>query len=86
MGDADAAAWTAADPAAHPLAHPGRRSSTATPTTLSPRGLDRLPKRQGPNTGQELLRLPGVGHMELIDPAEPAFRVVLDAVARLAGS
>ncbi len=43
-------------------------------------------KRQALENRPELLRLPGVGHDELIEPAVPAFRVVLDAVARLAGS
>jgi acetyl esterase/lipase len=86
MGDADEAAWTAADPAAHPvlarlvLVH-GEADDTV-PVEVAERFLD----RQGPTAGHELLRLPAVGHMELIEPAQSAFRVVLDAVARLSGS
>jgi hypothetical protein len=50
------------------------------PVEVAERYLD----RQGPRAHHELIRLAGVGHMELIDPAEPAFAVVLDVVARLA--
>jgi acetyl esterase/lipase len=84
MGDADDAAWWAADPAAHPAVIPvvlihGEADDTV-PVEVAERYLD----RQGPAAGHELIRLPGVGHDELIDPDEPAFAVVLDAVARLA--
>ena len=85
MGDADAAAWRAADPAAHPALAPvvliHGESDDDVPVEVAERYLD----RQGPNAHHELIRLPGVGHDELIDPAAPAFAVVLDAVARLAG-
>jgi acetyl esterase/lipase len=86
MGDADAAAWTAADPAAHPALTPVVLVHGDADDTVPPEVSMSYLKRQGPDTRPELLRLPGVGHMEVIDPAEPAFRVVLDAVARLAGS
>ena len=84
MGDADDAAWSAADPAAHPALAPvvlihGEADDTV-PVEVAERYLD----RQGPRAHHELIRLAGVGHMELIDPAEPAFTVVLDVVARLA--
>jgi acetyl esterase/lipase len=84
MGNADEAAWRDADPAASPaytrvvLVH-GEADETV-PVDVAERYLD----RQGPAAPHELIRLPGVGHDELIDPAEPAFEVVLDAVARLA--
>jgi acetyl esterase/lipase len=83
IGDADEAAWRAADPAAHPartrvvLIH-GEADDTV-PVEVSERYLD----RQGPTAPHRLVRLPGVGHMEVIEPAEPAFAVVLDAVAEL---
>ena len=86
MGDADAAAWYAADPAAHPALTPVVLVHGDADDTVPPEVSMSYLKRQGPNTRRELLRLPEVGHMEVIDPAEPAFRVVLDAVARLAGS
>jgi acetyl esterase/lipase len=84
MGDADDAGWRAADPAASPaytrvvLVH-GEADDTV-PVEVAERYLD----RQGPSAHHELIRLPGVGHDELIDPAEPAFAVVLETVARLA--
>jgi acetyl esterase/lipase len=83
MGDADDAAWRAADPAAHPalvpvvLVHGDADDTVPYEVSVS------YVKRQAPDTQPELIRLPGVGHMEVIDPAEPAFAVVLDAVARL---
>lgn len=86
MGDADEAAWMAADPAAHPiltrlvLIH-GEADDTV-PVEVAERFLD----RQGPSAGHDLVRLPGIGHFELIEPAEPAFHVVLETVARLSGS
>jgi pimeloyl-ACP methyl ester carboxylesterase len=86
MGDAADAAWRAADPAAHAaytrvvLVH--GESDDTVPVEVAERYLD----RQGPSAGHELIRLPAVGHSELIEPAEPAFGVVLDAVARLAGN
>jgi len=86
MADADAAAWTAADPAAHPALTPVVLVHGDADDTVPPEVSMSYLKRQGPDTRPELLRLPGVGHIEVIDPAEPAFRVVLDAVARLAGS
>jgi acetyl esterase/lipase len=84
MGDADDAAWFAADPAAHPALAPvlliHGESDDDVPVEVAERYLD----RQGPSAHHDLIRLPGVGHDELIDPAHPAFAVVLDAVARLA--
>jgi pimeloyl-ACP methyl ester carboxylesterase len=86
MGAADDAAWRAADPAAHPaltrvvLVH-GEADDTV-PVEVSERYLD----RQGPSAGHRLVRLPGVGHMEVIEPAHPAFAVVLDEVTRLAAT
>ena len=86
MGAADDDAWRAADPAAHPaltrviLVH-GEADDTV-PVEVSERYLH----RQGPTARHELIRLAGVGHMEVIDPAEPAFAVVLDAVVRLTES
>lgn len=86
MGDADETQWRAADPADH-LAHTrvvlihGEADDTV-PVEVAERYLD----RQGPTAGHQLVRLPGVGHMEVIEPAEPAFDVGLDAVARLAGT
>ena len=86
MGDADYAAWQDADPSAHPaltsvvLVH-GEADDTV-PVEVAERYLD----RQGPTAGHWLIRLPDVGHMEVIDPAEPAFAVVLDAVVGLTGS
>ena len=70
MGDADAAAWTAADPAAHPVAHPaGARPRRGRRHVSRAEVAERFLERQGPTAGHELLRLPEVGHMELIDPA-----------------
>jgi len=86
MGNADYAAWQDAEPSAHPaltsvvLVH-GEADDTV-PVAVSERYLD----RQGPTAGHWLIRLPDVGHMEVIDPAEPAFAVVLDAVVELTGS
>ncbi|HEU5000839.1 MAG TPA: alpha/beta hydrolase [Lapillicoccus sp.] len=86
MGAADDGAWRAADPAAHPaltrvvLVH-GEADDTV-PVEVSERYLD----RQGPSAGHRLVRLPGVGHMEVIEPAHPAFAVVLDEVTRLAAT
>lgn len=84
MGEAEDDTWWAADPAAHPALTPvvliHGESDDDVPVEVSERYLD----RQGPNAHHELIRLPGVGHEELIDPTEPAFAVVLDAVARLA--
>jgi fermentation-respiration switch protein FrsA (DUF1100 family) len=57
-------------------------SDDTVPVEVAERFLD----RQGPSAGHELLRLRTVGHMELIDPVQPAFQMVLDAVARLSGS
>jgi acetyl esterase/lipase len=83
MGDADDAAWTEADPAVHPaftrvvLVHGDADDTVPYEVSVS------YVKRQVPHTRPELLRLPGVGHSEVIEPAEPAFAVVLDAVGRL---
>ena len=86
MGDADSASWSAADPAAHvpltPVVLVHGDADDTVPLTVSVSYY----KRQTLQNRPELLRLPGVGHDELIEPAEPAFRVVLDAVARLAAS
>ena len=86
MADADAAAWTAADPAAQAPLAPVVLVHGDADDTVPPSVSVSYYQRQGPDHRPELLRLPDVGHMEVIDPAEPAFRVVLDAVARLAGS
>jgi acetyl esterase/lipase len=86
MGEADAASWTAADPAAHAPLAPVVLVHGDADDTVPPEVSMSYLKRQGPEHRPELLRLPGVDHDELIEPAEPAFRVVLDAVARLAGS
>ena len=83
MGDADDAAWTEADPAVHPaltrvvLVHGDADDTVPYEVSAS------YVKRQTPRTRAELHRLPGVGHSEVIEPAEPAFAVVLDAVGRL---
>jgi acetyl esterase/lipase len=86
MGDADADEWTAADPAAHrplsPLVLVHGEADDTVPVEVAERYLD----RQGPSAHHELVRLPAVGHMDLIEPTEPAFGVVLEVVARLAAS
>jgi acetyl esterase/lipase len=83
MGAPDEAAWTAADPAAHPplcpvvLVHGDADDTVPLEVSVS------YVTRQGRDGRSELRPLPGVGHDEVIDPAEPAFAVVLDAVGRL---
>ncbi len=86
MGDADDAAWTAADPAARPALAPVVLVHGDADDTVPYEVSVSYVKRQGPDVRPEMLLLPGVGHMELVEPAEPAFRVVLEAVGRLAGS
>lgn len=83
MGDADDAAWTEADPAAHPALAPVVLVHGDADDTVPYEVSVSYVKRQAPHTRPELLRLPGVGHDEVIDPAEPAFAVILDAVGRL---
>ncbi|MEP6648562.1 MAG: alpha/beta hydrolase [Lapillicoccus sp.] len=86
MGDADDAAWAAADPAAHPALVPVVLVHGDADDTVPIRVAESYLARQGPDASLELVRLPGVGHFEVIEPGEPAFAVVLDAVARLAGT
>jgi pimeloyl-ACP methyl ester carboxylesterase len=83
MGDTDDAAWTEADPAAHPALAPVVLVHGDADDTVPYEVSVSYVTRQRPHTRPELLRLRGVGHDEVIEPAEPAFAVVLDAVGRL---
>jgi acetyl esterase/lipase len=86
MGDADDAAWRAADPAAHaaytPVVLIHGEADDVVPIEVAERYID----RQGPAAGHTLVRLPGVDHFEVIVPEEPAFAIVLETVVRLTQS
>jgi acetyl esterase/lipase len=85
MGDADAAAWTAADPAAHPplvpvvLVH-GDRDDTV-PLQVSESYARRTSGAGG--AAVDLRPVAGADHSSVVDPGTPAFAVVLDALADL---
>ena len=87
MGAADDAAWTQADPARNPPVVPvvlvhGDADDTV-PLSVSESYLSAT-RSTAPGAAVDLQRVTGAGHMEVIEPGSPAFRVVLEAVARLA--
>lgn len=84
MGDADAEAWAAADPA---------RSRLATPAILLSGDADEdvphlvsqsyLATRTEQDAPSEVRLLPGVSHMDLVDPGHPAYDALVRAVRDL---
>lgn len=85
MGDADALAWATADPA---------RCRLATPAVLLSGDADEdvphvvsqsyLATRTAEDAPCEVRLLPGVGHMDLVDPERPVFAELVRAVHDLA--
>lgn len=84
MGDADGAGWAAADPA---------RLRLGVPTVLLTGDVDEdvphvvsesyLASRTPEDASCELRLLPGVGHMDLVDPSHPAYDELVLAIRDL---
>lgn len=87
LGRTDAETITAADPAAHPPAVPvallhGALDQTV-PAHISQSYVDRITRSTAAHAEVRLTGIPDAWHMDVIDPAHPAFAVTLDALAEL---